>query len=116
LNDREQRRGGLEFERLSAADVSEFLARELPRYSVGGARGLVAKLRPLLVYLHVTGRISAPLRWAVPGVADTQGRSLPRAVEPAVVARLLESCDRRCTTGCRDYAIYVATLTMLPVV
>jgi integrase/recombinase XerD len=38
LNDRERRRGGLELERLSAADVSEFLARELPRYSIGGAR------------------------------------------------------------------------------
>jgi integrase/recombinase XerD len=105
LNDRERRFGGLELGRLSAADVSEFLARELPRYSIGGARGLVAKLRPLLVYLHVSGRVSAPLRWAVPGVADTQGRSLPRAVGSEVVASLLGSCDRRQTTGCRDYAI-----------
>jgi site-specific recombinase XerD len=41
LEDRERRRGGLELDRLSAADVSEFLAVECQRQSVGGARGLV---------------------------------------------------------------------------
>jgi integrase/recombinase XerD len=43
--------------------------------------------------------------WAVPGVADQRDRSLPRGLEPAVVARLLASCDRRRTVGQRDYAI-----------
>ena len=105
LEDRERRRGGLELDLMSAADVSEFLAFECRRQSVGGARGLVAKLRPLLMYLHVTGLISTPLRWAVPGVADLQGRSLPRALEPEVVAAMLASCDRRRTVGRRDYAI-----------
>jgi integrase len=107
LEDRERLRGGLELDLLSAADVSEFLAFECPRHSIGGARGLVAKLRPLLVYLHVTGLISTPLRWAVPGVADLQGRSLPRALEPRAVAGLLARCDRRRTVGRRDYAILV---------
>ena len=101
----EQRPVGLELERLRAADVSAFLARECPRLSVAGARGLVARLRPLLRYLHVAGLISAPLEWAVPGVADLRDRSLPRGLEPEVVARLLASCDRRRTVGRRDYAI-----------
>jgi integrase len=101
----EQRPVGLELERLRAADVSAFLARECPRLSVAGARGLVARLRPLLRYLHVAGSISAPLEWAVPGVADLRDRSLPRGLEPEVVARLLASCDRRRTVGRRDYAI-----------
>jgi site-specific recombinase XerD len=105
LEDRERRRGGLELDQLSTGDVSAFLAFECPRRSISGARGVVAKLRPLLVYLHVTGLISTPLRWAVPGVADLQGRSLPRALEPAAVAGLLASCDRRRTAGRRDYAI-----------
>ena len=85
--------------------MSGFLARECPRRSVSGARELVAGLRPLLRYLHVTGLIDTPLVWAVPGVADLRDRSLPRGVEPQVVARLLASCDRRRTVGRRDYAI-----------
>jgi site-specific recombinase XerD len=105
LEDRECRRGDLELDLLTAADVSAYLAVECHRLSIGGARGLVAKLRPLLVYLHVEGLVSTPLRWAVPGVADLQGRSLPRALDPSAVASLLASCDRRRTIGRRDYAI-----------
>jgi integrase/recombinase XerD len=97
--------GGLQLERLSAADVSGFLARECPKRSVSGARHLVAGLRPLLRYLHVTGLIGLPLRWAVPGVADLRDRTLPRGLAPAIVAKLLGSCDRRRTVGRRDYAI-----------
>lgn len=51
----EGRPDGLELDRLTAADVSGFLARECPRLSVAGARHLVADLRPLLRYLHVAG-------------------------------------------------------------
>ena len=101
----EQRSVGLALERLTAADVSGFLARECPRRTVAGARHLVSDLRPLLRYLHVAGLIEMPLVWAVPGVADLRGRSLPRGLEPKVVARLLASCDRRRTVGRRDYAI-----------
>jgi site-specific recombinase XerD len=101
----EQRPVGLELERLTAADVSAFLVRECPRRTVAGARHLVACLRPLLRYLHVAGLIEMPLVWAVPGVADLRDRSLPRGLEPAIVGRLLASCDRRRTVGRRDYAI-----------
>jgi integrase/recombinase XerD len=100
-----QRPVGLELERLTAADVSGFLARECPLRSIAGARYLVACLRPLLRYLHVVGLIGMPLVWAVPGVADLRDRSLPRGLEPKVVVRLLASCDRRRTVGRRDFAI-----------
>jgi integrase len=97
--------GGLQLERLSAADVSGFLARECPKRGVSGARHLVAELRPLLRYLLVMGLIGLPLRWAVPGVADLRDRTLPGGLEPALVARLLRSCDRRRSVGRRDYAV-----------
>ena len=100
-----ERPDGLGLGGLGAADVSVFLARECPRRSVAGARKLVDGLRPLLRYLHVAGLTATPLQWAVPGVADLRDRSLPRGLEPAVVARLLASCDRRRTVGRRDYAI-----------
>lgn len=96
---------GLGLERLSAADVSSFLARECPRRSVSGARDLVCALRSLLRYLHLAGLIAAPLVWAVPSVADLRDRALPRGLEPAAVGKLLASCDRRRLVGRRDFAI-----------
>ncbi len=105
LEHRVRCRGGLELERLSAVDVTEFVAFECRRLTDGAARGQVAKLRPFLVYLHVTGRIAVPLRWAVPKVADMRGRAMPHALEPEAVAKLLASCDRQRAVGCRDYAI-----------
>ncbi len=94
-------------ERLSAADVSLFLAAECPKRSISAARDVVSGLRSLLRYLHITGQIPVALQWAVPGVADLRDRSLPRGLEPAVVKKLLASCDRRGLVGRRDYAILV---------
>jgi integrase/recombinase XerD len=96
---------GLDLERLSAADVSSFLAGECPKRSVSGARDLVCALRSLLRYLHLAGLITTPLVWAVPSVADLRDRTLPRGLEPAAVRGLLASCDRRRLIGRRDYAI-----------
>jgi integrase/recombinase XerD len=97
--------GPVGLERLSAGDVSRFLARECPGRSVARAKYLVVAIRSVLRWLYVEGRIAAPLEWAVPGVADLRDRSLPRGVEPAVVKRLLASCDRRGLVGRRDYAV-----------
>jgi integrase/recombinase XerD len=105
LEHRVARCEALELDLLSPADVSEFVTFECRRLSDGAARGQVAKLRPFLVYLHVTGRIDTPLRWAVPKVADMRGRAMPQALEPEAVAKLLASCDRQRAVGCRDYAI-----------
>ncbi len=104
LHEREGR-GGLELERLTAGDVSAFLASECPKRSVSGARDLVKGLRGLLRYLHLSGVIAAPLQWSVPGVAYQRDRSLPRGLPAEAVARLLGSCDRRRTIGRRDYAV-----------
>jgi len=96
---------GLRLERLSAADVSRFLAAECPKRSMSGARDLASALRSFLRFLHVTGLIGLPLVWAVPPVANRRDRSLPRGLEPAAVKKLLSSCDRRRTIGRRDYAV-----------
>jgi integrase/recombinase XerD len=96
---------GLAIGELSAADVSSFLASEFPKRGVDTARGMASALRCLLRYLRMVGLIELPLEWAVPGIADLRDRSLPRGLGPAVVAKLLASCDRRRTVGRRDYAI-----------
>lgn len=95
--------GGLE--QLSAAEVSSFLARECPGRSMSGARDLAGALRSLLRYLHLSGLTPAPLVWAVPPVGSLRDRTLPRGLDPAVMRRLLASCDRRTLTGLRDFAI-----------
>ena len=101
----QERPDGLGLERLSAADVSSFLARECPKRSVSGARDLVCALRSFLRFLHLAGLTEAPLVWAVPSVADLRDRTLPRGLEPAAVKKLVASCDRRTLVGRRDYAI-----------
>jgi integrase/recombinase XerD len=100
--------------RLTAADVTMFLARECPSRSIASARQLVTGLRSLLRYLRVTGEIELPLRWAVPAVADRRGLSLPRGLEPAAVLKLLASCDRRTLVGRRDYAIVLLLARLGP--
>ena len=97
--------GGPDLERLVAAQVSSFLAREYQKRSVSGARDLVCALRSLLRYLHLAGLTGMPLVGAVPSVADLRDRSLPRGLEPAAVRRLPASCDRRRLVGRRDFAI-----------
>jgi integrase/recombinase XerD len=105
LEDRVERVGGLELERLAAGDVTAFLARECPRRTVSGAMDLAANLRALLRYLHVTGLIDAPLVWAVPRVADLRGRSLPKGLEPDAITAMLAACDRERLIGRRDLAV-----------
>ena len=105
-------RAGRGVERLSAADVSLFLARECPRRSFARASDLVVAVRSLLRWLHLVSLIEAPLVWAVPGVADLRDRSLPRGLDPAAVKRLLSSCDRRQTVGRRDYVILLLLLRL----
>jgi integrase/recombinase XerD len=98
---------GLDVENLSAAEVIGFVARECARRSVCSAKYLVAALRSVLRYLHLSGATSTELAWAVPGVATGRGLSLPRGLGSADVARLLASCDRGREVGRRDYAILV---------
>jgi hypothetical protein len=87
----EQTGGALLSERLSAGDVTGFLARECPRRSIAMARDLVTRLRSFLRFLHLTGVIDVPLVWAVPGVADQRDRTLPRGLaDPGIQRRTAE--------------------------
>jgi integrase/recombinase XerD len=88
-----QREGleGLGLDRLTAADVSDFLARECSLHGGASAQLLVVVVRSVLRYLHLVGLIAAPLEWAVPAVAGVRGRSLPRGVSEMTVSALLSS-------------------------
>jgi integrase/recombinase XerD len=97
--------GELHLERLSAAEMTEFVLAECAPRSVGSAKYVVCGLRSLLRYLYVAGRTEAQLEATVPMVAGWRLAGLPITFGPAEVARLLASCDRRSTFGRRDYAV-----------
>ncbi len=94
-------------EGLTAAGVTGFVRRECARRGVASAKATVTGLRSLLRFLYLDGQISAPLVGAVPSAACWQLAALPRAVSPAELARLVDSCDRDSAAGRRDFAILV---------
>lgn len=92
-------------EKLEAADVTRFVLREGRDRSVGYAKCIVTALRSLLRFLYLEGKTPIPLVTAAPAIAGWRGSSLPQALEPGQVTRLLSSCDRRTAVGRRDYSI-----------
>jgi integrase/recombinase XerD len=94
-------------EGLTAAGVTGFVRRECARRGVASAKATVTGLRSLLRFLYLDGQISAPLVGAVPSAACWQLAALPRAVSPAELARLMDSCDQDSAVGRRDFAILV---------
>jgi site-specific recombinase XerD len=104
--------GGLELEGLTAADVSRFVLGECARRSVGSVKSMVSELRSLLRFLHLEGMTPVSLTGVVPAATAWSVGSLPRAIDVGAVARLLASCDRRTSTGRRDFAVLLVRLGM----
>ena len=72
--------------------------------SVRQAKLTVTALRSFLGYLHLRGQCG-DLSGALPMVAGYRLSGLPKAIGDDEVRRLLESCNRKTATGCRDLAI-----------
>jgi integrase/recombinase XerD len=96
--------GGLEW--LAAREVTGFVLAQCRRLTGARSRKLVVTaLRQLLRFLYLEGLAASDLTGAVPLVAGWRGTSLPRALDPQCVERLLASCDRGRPAGRRDFAI-----------
>lgn len=95
----------LEWESLSAADVTAFVVARTPNQSRGAAKLTVTALRSFLAFLQVEGRITRCLTTAVPSVAGWRLAGIPKALPPAHIQALLAACDRRTRTGRRDFAV-----------
>ncbi len=91
--------------RLAADEVREFLRQEARGFSSGHAGWVASALRSLLRFLHADGRIPSSLVDAVPAISRWRGASLPQALTPGAVRRVLRSCDRRTLMGRRDFAV-----------
>jgi integrase/recombinase XerD len=90
---------------LTASDVTGFVRSECGRRGIASAKATVTGLRALLRFLYLDGQITMPLAGAVPSAACWQLAALPRAVSPADLALMMNSCDRGSVAGRRDLAI-----------
>ncbi|TAK36006.1 MAG: integrase [Chloroflexota bacterium] len=92
--------------RLDATAVTAFVVRHSTAAgSIWSAKAMVTALRSLLRYLHVSGRIAAPLAVAVPAVAGWRLDALPRGLRREQVAALLAAPDPGTAAGQRDRAV-----------
>ena len=90
---------------LTGREVIDFVLVESGHRSSGSVRYVVTGLRALLRFLYLEGQTQQGVAEAVPATASCRLASLPRALDPPQVARLLASCDRRRSVGRRDFAI-----------
>lgn len=96
---------GAHLRRLTAREVGEFLRKEARGFSPGYVGCVASALRSLVRFLHADGQIPASLVGAVPSIAGWRGASLPQALTPGAVRRMLCRCDRRTRIGLRDFAV-----------
>lgn len=90
---------------LVATDLTGFVCRHVRGRSAGYAATLVGALRSFVRFLVGRGAVPAALASCIPAVARWRDATLPIALAPAEVARLLRTCNRRTATGQRDYAL-----------
>lgn len=100
---------GFDLDGLSAGQVTSYVLARCQRGPVTYTKGMSSPLRGLLRFLFVEGLTGRDLSGAVPSAPNQRLNSLPKAIDAADVARLLDSCDRETEAGLRDFAM----ITML---
>jgi site-specific recombinase XerD len=99
-------------QRVTAAQVTQFVRDQAGCRSVADAKGMVTALRSLLRFLFMTGKIARPLAMAVPTVANRKLSALPGRLQPGQAELLLQACDRGSVGGRRDYAILLLLMRL----
>ena len=90
---------------LRATDIVDFIQRQaLPEHR-SRSKQIAAALRGFLRHMYRIGEIDTDLSPAIPLVPNWRMTSIPRAIAPAQVHKVLSSCNRRTPMGRRDYAI-----------
>jgi len=105
--------GQLDLCRLDGATVKGYVLENSRGSSVEQTRATLTGLRSFLRFLHLRGDIAMDLRGAVPKIAGWRRMaSLPKYLAVEQVKAIVESCDRRCTVGRRDYAVLLLLARM----
>lgn len=90
---------------LSAQQINAFVLAQAGGRGTGSLNNVVTALRALLRFLYLRGYTATPLATAAPRTVGWRDRGPSRGLSAEQVARLLASCDRRTSTGRRDFAI-----------
>jgi integrase/recombinase XerD len=90
---------------VSASDVAAFVQQHARAGSPGRAQLMTTALRSMFRFFFHTGELPMDLSVTVPTVPDWRLATIPRALAPEDVERLLAACDRQTPTGRRDHAI-----------
>lgn len=90
---------------LKASDISGFVLRHGHSMSVRRAQLMTTAFRSFFRFLFQNGELQADLAASVPTVADWRLCTVPKYLTAEEVKRVLKACDRRFSTGRRDYAI-----------
>jgi integrase/recombinase XerD len=97
--------GPVDLSRLSAADVTGFVRSRAVNIQSKRVQLLTTALRSFLRFLRYRGDTDKDLAACVPPVANWKLSTIPRALPPDQVKRVLASVDRKTSVGRRDYAI-----------
>lgn len=98
-------RGNSDLSVLTAADVSRAVLGQVGAWSPASVRRFGCALRSFLRYCFLTGLVERDLSGASLPVSGRRRSLLPQGITPAQDKALLRACDRRRSTGRRDYAV-----------
>jgi site-specific recombinase XerD len=98
-------------EELSPAVLSAFVTEESRRRGKTSMTGMCSTVRVFLRYIHRERLIGRDLSQAMEGPRKYRLSNVPRSITWDEVRRMLESVDRRCAVGKRDYAILLLLVT-----
>jgi integrase/recombinase XerD len=90
---------------LTAADVSAFVRRHAHDRGPATAKMMVTGLRALFRFLFQTGELALDLSAAVPPIRDWRLATIPKAIPPEDVERVVNATDLHTATGRRDRAV-----------
>jgi len=97
--------GPIDFAKLHASDITQFVQRHAYDHSRSRTGAMVAALRAFLSHLRYRRAITTDLAACVPTVANWSFATVPKYLRPGEVQQVLRHCDRNCATQRRDYAI-----------
>jgi site-specific recombinase XerD len=97
--------GPIDFAKLRATDITQFVQHHARDHSPGRNGPMVAALRAFLRHLRHRGEITTDLAACVPTVANWSYATVPKSLEVGQVEQVLKHCDRMRATQRRDYAI-----------
>lgn len=90
---------------LTAVDVSAFVRGHARDRGPATAKMMVTALRALCRFLFQRGELAVDLRAAVPTIPDWRLATIPKAIAPDEVERVLRACDGTTPTGRRNRAV-----------